>query len=71
MAGTIEHPIRTGTSAAWAEASSSLVKAEDIITPEQLAARLKVSDSWVYEKTRGRCRNPIPCRRLGCYVRFD
>jgi hypothetical protein len=32
---------------------------------------LKVPDSWVYEKTRGRCRNPIPCLRLGRYVRFD
>jgi excisionase family DNA binding protein len=48
-----------------------LVKAEDILTPEELAARLKVPDSWVYEKTRGRCRNPIPCLRLGRYVRFD
>jgi excisionase family DNA binding protein len=49
----------------------NLVKAEDILTPEELAARLKVPDSWVYEKTRGRCRNPIPCLRLGRYVRFD
>jgi hypothetical protein len=32
---------------------------------------LKVPDSWVYEKTRGRCRNPIPCLRLGRYVRFN
>jgi excisionase family DNA binding protein len=66
MTGTVEHPKRT----AQAEVSS-LVKAEDILTPEELAARLKVPDSWVYEKTRGRCRNPIPCLRLGRYVRFD
>jgi excisionase family DNA binding protein len=66
MTGNVEHPKRT----ARAEASS-LVKAEDILTPEELAARLKVPDSWVYEKTRGRCRNPIPCLRLGRYVRFD
>jgi excisionase family DNA binding protein len=69
MTGNVEHTKRTG--AAWAEASPSLVKAEDILTPEELAARLKVPDSWVYEKTRGRCRNPIPCLRLGRYVRFD
>jgi excisionase family DNA binding protein len=52
-------------------AQPGLVQAEDIITPEELAARLKVPESWVYEKTRGRCRNPIPCLRLGRYVRFD
>lgn len=50
---------------------SPRLKAEDILTPEELAARLKVPDSWVYEKTRARCRNPIPCLRLGRYVRFD
>ncbi len=73
MTGNVEHTKRTGSTAAsaWAEASTSLVKAEDILTPEELAARLKVPDSWVYEKTRGRCRNPIPCLRLGRYVRFD
>ncbi len=68
MTWNVEHPKRAG--AASAE-GSSLVKAEDILTPEELAARLKVPDSWVYEKTRGRCRNPIPCLRLGRYVRFD
>jgi predicted DNA-binding transcriptional regulator AlpA len=61
------------------------VKAEEILKPEELAGRLKVPDSWVYEKTRGRCRTfpgssalgrasatgPIPCLRLGRYVRFD
>jgi excisionase family DNA binding protein len=73
MTGNVEHPKRTGASAVseWPEASANLVKAEDILTPEELASRLKVPDSWVYEKTRGRCRNPIPCLRLGRYVRFD
>jgi excisionase family DNA binding protein len=47
------------------------LKPEDILTPEEVAARLKVPESWVYEKTRARCRNPIPCLRLGRYVRFD
>lgn len=67
------HEARPAASAAseWAEESANLVKAEDILTPEELAARLKVPDSWVYEKTRGRCRNPIPCLRLGRYVRFN
>ena len=43
----------------------------DILTPEEVAARLKVPESWVYEKTRARCRNPMPCLRLGRYIRFD
>lgn len=47
------------------------LKPEDILTPEEVAARLKVPESWVYEKTRARCRNPIPCLRLDRYVRFD
>jgi hypothetical protein len=47
------------------------LKAEDILTPEEVAARLKAPESWVYEKTRVRCRNPIPCLRLGRYIRFD
>jgi len=46
-------------------------KPEDILTPEEVAARLKVPESWVYEKTRARCRNPMPCLRLGRYIRFD
>jgi|CZKX01.1.fsa_nt_gi excisionase family DNA binding protein len=71
MTGNFEQPKHTGASAAWPEASTSLVQADDILTPEELAARLKVPDSWVYEKTRGRCRNPIPCLRLGRYVRFN
>ena len=96
MTGNLEQPKRTGASAAWPEASTSLVQADDILTPEELARLsvslcspvlcfaefapvvqaglaqpgLKVPDSWVYEKTRGRCRNPIPCLRLGRYVRF-
>jgi excisionase family DNA binding protein len=50
---------------------SPRLKAEDVLTPEELAARLKVPESWVYEKTRARCRNPMPCLRLGRYIRFD
>ena len=47
------------------------LRPEDILTPEEVAARLKVPESWVYEKTRARCRNPMPCLRLGRYIRFD
>src|SRR5271169_3873321 len=52
---------------------SATLRPEDILTPDELAARLKVPKSWVYEKTRSRNRNgiPLPCLRLGCYIRFD
>lgn len=47
----------------------------DILTPAELAARLKVSKSWVFEQTRGRAKvrneNPLPCIRLGKYLRFS
>jgi excisionase family DNA binding protein len=47
------------------------LKPADILTPEEVASRLKVPESWVYEKTRARCRNPMPCLRLGRYIRFN
>ncbi len=43
----------------------------DILTPEELAHRLKVPVSWVYEKTRTSCVNPIPLIRIGRYIRFN
>lgn len=42
----------------------------EILTPVELAARLKVPETWIYEKTRGRCQDPIPCLRIGRYIRF-
>jgi hypothetical protein len=48
---------------------------EDILTPEQLAERLQVSKSWVFEQTRNRAKvrnkKPLPCIRLGKYLRFS
>jgi len=51
--------------------TAETINPNDILTPEEVAARLKVPESWVYEKTRARCRNPMPCLRLGRYIRFD
>jgi excisionase family DNA binding protein len=42
-----------------------------ILTLEELAKRLKVSERWVYEKSRSRCQNPLPTIRIGRYLRFD
>lgn len=42
-----------------------------ILTLKEVAERLKVSERWVYEKTRRRSQNPLPCIRIGRYLRFD
>ena len=48
---------------------------EDILTPEQLARRLQVKPSWVYEQTRDRAgirsTHPLPHIKMGRYLRFD
>jgi hypothetical protein len=49
------------------------INPEDILTPEELAARLKVRVSWVYEKTRRRGRitkTPMPVMHVGHFLRF-
>ena len=43
----------------------------ELLTHEEIAERLKVPASWVYEKTRKGCRNPIPSIPMGRYIRFD
>jgi len=51
------------------------LRPEDILTPAELAERLKVSKSWVFEQTRNRAKvrneRPLPCIRLGKYLRFS
>ena len=46
----------------------------NLLTPEELADSLKVEVSWVYDQTRSRAavRNddPLPCIRMGKYLRF-
>jgi excisionase family DNA binding protein len=41
---------------------------KELLEPEDLAARLKVPVSWVYEQSR---QGKIPTHRLGRYIRFD
>ncbi len=40
----------------------------ELLTPEELAERLKVPLSWVYEQSR---QGNLPTHRLGRYIRFD
>lgn len=48
---------------------------DEILTPSQIAERLQVKPTWVYEQTRERTgiRNPdpLPYIKLGRYLRFD
>jgi excisionase family DNA binding protein len=48
-----------------------LLQPADLLTPEELASRLKVKKSWVYEKLRQRGPNPLPYFRMGRYLRFN
>ena len=41
---------------------------KELLTPEELAKRLKVPISWVYEQSR---QGNIPTHRIGRYIRFD
>ncbi len=50
---------------------SNSVSPADILTPQELARRLKVPESWVFEKTRKRQKNPLPVFRIGRYARFS
>ena len=50
---------------------SVTLKPEDILTPKELAARLKVRKTWVYEQTRSRSPIPLPRLNMGRYLRFD
>jgi hypothetical protein len=47
----------------------------DLLTPGELAARLKVRKSWVFDQTRQRAtvrkKSPLPCIRMGRYLRFS
>lgn len=50
-------------------------EASDILTPRQLAERLQVPITWIYEKTRVRSRyivgQQMPVLRCGKYMRFS
>jgi excisionase family DNA binding protein len=48
-----------------------MIDPNDILTPEELAERLKVKRIWIFEMTRQRQRNPIPHYKVGRYLRFN
>ena len=48
-----------------------VISPADILTPAELAARLKVKPGWIYEKMRPRTGNPIPVIKMGRFLRFN
>lgn len=42
----------------------------EILTPSEVAELFRVPESWVYEKSRRRCKDPLPVHRIGKYLRF-
>ena len=47
------------------------VTAPELLRPEEVAGLLRTSVGWVYEKCRTRQRDPLPCLRIGRYIRFE
>ena len=51
---------------------ASVIKAgEELMTVGEVARRLKVPVSWVYERCREGTPNPLPHLKLGKYLRFS
>ncbi len=42
----------------------------DILTPQELAARLKVKPHWAYDQMRPGRKHPIPVIKMGALLRF-
>jgi|HubBroStandDraft_4_1064222.scaffolds.fasta_scaffold1834442_1 hypothetical protein len=42
----------------------------EILGPDDVARLLGVDTTYVFEKTRSRCANPLPSHSLGRYLRF-
>jgi excisionase family DNA binding protein len=49
---------------------TSVVNPEPVLTPEQIAGRLQLTPSTIYEFTRRRNKRPLPAMRAGKYLRF-
>lgn len=50
-----------------AEAAEYLL---ELLTVDEIAAALRVSPSWIYERVRKRGRDKIPHLKIGKYLRF-
>ncbi len=53
------------------QSNQAVLSPQDLLTPQELAVRLKVRPGWVYEKMRPRQPHPLPFIRMGRYRRFS
>ena len=44
---------------------------ERLLTPQDVASRLRVPITWVYGSCRPRAKNPLPFVKVGHYLRFE
>ena len=44
---------------------------DELLTVEELADRLKVPASWIYQRTRCRGHDRLPHIKIGKYLRFE
>jgi len=63
--------MKSVNSVPFVAALPSPIDPSQISRSREVAERLKVSQRWVYEKSRRRCQNPLPVIRIGRYLRFD
>jgi hypothetical protein len=43
----------------------------EVVDATELAERWRVPVSWIREQTRSRATDPLPCVRLGRYIRLE
>jgi len=60
--------IKDAVKEAMREANGNGHSTACLLTPEELATKLKVPVSWCYEQSR---QGNIPTHRIGRYIRFD
>lgn len=67
LRGELKQIVAEAISEALAKMPEKIINTE-LLTVEQLAGRLQVPVSWVYEQSR---HDKIPTRRVGRYIRFE
>lgn len=67
QAGTLASPLTEHANGTTGEEERDQ---KQLLTVHEVANLLQVPASWVYEHTRPQCSNPLPCLKVGKYLRF-
>jgi len=51
--------------------SEAMGSSVEIIDSKELARRFRLPESWVRDRVRSRCDDPLPHVKVGRYVRFE